>query len=109
MLRHREGLFGLSDMGETLEVPLGSQTFMGPPFEGASVLRGLQDFSAEALRSNSFSILSLHRKQSYQSSAGVRVYLAGNMCILTYCLYAAFIPISGRLLATPISGKGGCL
>ena len=29
------------------------------------------------------------------------------MCILTYCLYAAFIPISGRLLATPISGKGG--
>ena len=85
----------------------GPKLSWGPPFEGASVLRGLQDFSAEALRGNSFSILSLHRKQSYQSSAGVRVYLAGNMCILTYCLYAAFIPISGRLLATPISGKGG--
>ena len=87
----------------------GPKLSWGPPFEGASVLMGLQDFSAEALRGNSFSILSLHRKQSYQSSAGVRVYLAGNMCILTYCLYAAFIPISGRLLATPISGKGGCL
>ena len=87
----------------------GPKLSWGPPFEGASVLRGLQGFSAEALRGNSFSILSLHRKQSYQSSAGVRVYLAGNMCILTYCLYAAFIPISGRLLATPISGKGGGL
>ena len=47
-----------------------------------------QDFSTEALRGNSFSILSLHRKQSYQSSAGVRVYLTGNMYFTILFVYS---------------------
>ena len=61
------------NFGSTIGVPnfhgglhLRGLHFKGPPAPAPSgVSRRFQDFSAEALWGNSFSILSLHRKQSY--------------------------------------------
>ena len=48
----------------------GLRGLQAPALSGVS--RRFQDFSAEALRGNSFSILSLHRKQSYYKRSAKR-------------------------------------